>query len=1153
MPELPLPTQSPAELKARARALDSVRTNLAAMVQYSDDAIIGDITEQKKTEVAMRRLNRELRAISICNQTVLRAQDEQALLNEICRIVCEEAGYRMAWVAYAEPDEARTLRPVASAGFESDYIAEAKLSWSGDTERGLGPAGVAVRSGKAVCFQDIASDPLMKPWCESAMQRGFRSGNALPLKDEAGKVFGVFMIYSSEPHAFTPEEIRLLEELAGDLAFGITVLRGRKERQRNDAINASRMHLISFAVNHSLDALLEETLNEAEKLTDSLIGFYHFVDDDQEQLSLQNWSARTKAVFCNAPGKGSHYPINKAGVWVECVSRQTPVIHNDYASLPNRKGLPEGHAVVIRELVAPVLRSGKIKAILGVGNKPTNYDEKDVAAISLIADLAWEIAERKQAEEVMRINERRYRLAQAMGHVGNWEYNLQTRQFWGSDEAKRIYGFDRGQADFTADEVENCIPDRERVHQALVDLIEENKPYGLEFDIIPRNSSGRRTIISIAELHRDEQGNALNVAGVIQDITERKAMEEESRFKNALLTTQQEVSLDGILIVDEKDRIISSNKRFATMWSIPGNLMASGVDRPVLEHVCKMVTDRNAFLEKVTYLYNSRKETSEDELNLKDGRTFSRYSAPMAGADGKYYGRVWFFRDITERKRTEAERLRLSTAIEQVAESIVITDTHGTIQFVNPAFELITGYSRQEATGKNPRILNSGVQDTAFFKKMWSTLKSGSVWSGCIINKRKDGTHYEEEATISPIRGPDGEVTNYVAVKRDISERRKFESQLLRAQRMESLGTLACGIAHDLNNVLQPVLMVAPLLAGKVVDQDVRHLISMVESSAQRGADIIKQLLVFGRGAEVAKAPLNLTSLIKEMVKIAREVFPKDVAVFVDLPKDLGLIHGNPTHLHQVLMNLAVNARDAMPHGGTLAFRASNVVLDETYAGTSLDARPGAYVMLEVSDTGTGIRPDILDRIFDPFFTTKETGKGTGLGLSTVLGIVRDHGGFLEVTSQAGNGSKFKIYIPALKDDAISCEAAPSNDSMRGQGELVLVVDDEPAVRNVLQQTLEQHGYRVLVANDGVEALAMYVRQNGQVNAVVTDIAMPGMNGMDLARALKRLDPTAKVIASTGQLEQNYETALKELGVGILLKKPYKAESVLRALECTLK
>ncbi len=366
----------------------------------SYDGVIKDITERKLAEEKLHRLNRELRAVGNCNQVLVRAEDEQTLLNNICRIICDEAGYRMAWVGYAENDEAKTIRPVAWAGAEDGYLEQARLTWA-DTERGRGTSGTAIRSGESTCIQDFTSDPRAVPWRDSALQRGYRSGIALPLKDESEKTFGVLNIYSTEPNAFTPDEIRLLEELAGDLAFGIMVLRARIERRRVENIMQARLRLLEFAGSHSMDELLTATLDEIEALTGSAIGFYHFVESDQETLSLQSWSTNTLKNMCTAEGKGSHYDIDQAGAWVDCVHERRPVIHNDYDSLPHRKGMPEGHAPVIREVVVPIYRGTQIRAIIGVGNKSANYVPSDIEIVSQLGDLSWDITERKRAEEAL--------------------------------------------------------------------------------------------------------------------------------------------------------------------------------------------------------------------------------------------------------------------------------------------------------------------------------------------------------------------------------------------------------------------------------------------------------------------------------------------------------------------------------------------------------------------------------------------------------------------------------------------------------------------------------------------------------------------------------------------------------------------------------
>ncbi len=367
-------------------------------------AVGRDLSERHRAEEALHRLNRELRAISNCNQALMKAEDEQTLLDEVCRIICEEAGYRMAWVGYAENDEARSLRPVAWGGVEEGYLAEARITWA-DTERGHGPAGTSIRSGKSCCIQDFATDPHAAPWRENALQRGYRSVLSLPLKTERAEIFGALVIYSTEPEAFTPGEIRLLEELAGDLAFGIRALRNRSELKRSEEVAQARLRMLEVAnaTGITLDDTLRRMLDEIEAQTGSCIGFYHFLKEDQQTLSLQSWSSNTLVTMCTAEGKDLHYNVDDAGVWADCVRERRSVIHNDYASLANRRGMPEGHAPVVRELVVPIIRGLRIVAVVGVGNKQVDYDDSDVQVVSLLADFSWEIVSRREAEEELRL------------------------------------------------------------------------------------------------------------------------------------------------------------------------------------------------------------------------------------------------------------------------------------------------------------------------------------------------------------------------------------------------------------------------------------------------------------------------------------------------------------------------------------------------------------------------------------------------------------------------------------------------------------------------------------------------------------------------------------------------------------------------------
>jgi nitrogen-specific signal transduction histidine kinase/ActR/RegA family two-component response regulator len=389
-------------------------------------------------------------------------------------------------------------------------------------------------------------------------------------------------------------------------------------------------------------------------------------------------------------------------------------------------------------------------------------------------------------------------------------------------------------------------------------------------------------------------------------------------------------------------------------------------------------------------------------------------------------------------------------------------------------------------------------------------------------------------------------------VNTDISDKKLFEQQLLRTQRVESIGTLAGGIAHDLNNVLAPVLMSVELLRPKLTDDQSARMISILESSAKRGAQMVKQILTFARGATGERILLQPRQLIKEMAKITKETFPKAIQPQVKVPENLWAIMGDATQLHQVLMNLAVNARDAMPDGGTLSFTAENVLLNEEDAKKSGAPRAGCYVSLAVSDTGTGIPREILDKIFDPFFTTKEQGKGTGLGLSTVMGIVKSHKGFLQVQSEINKGTTFRIYLPALESLAEQQQEAAAKRAPKGKGELLLLVDDESQFLSLVKEALELNGYRVITAADGVEAVAAYSAHRNEIKGVFTDMLMPHLDGPATIKVLKRLDPSLRIVAVSGLMDMERVKAATGREDIDVLAKPFTTERLLNAIHDAL-
>jgi two-component system, cell cycle sensor histidine kinase and response regulator CckA len=510
-------------------------------------------------------------------------------------------------------------------------------------------------------------------------------------------------------------------------------------------------------------------------------------------------------------------------------------------------------------------------------------------------------------------------------------------------------------------------------------------------------------------------------------------------------------------------------------------------------------------------------------------------------------------RDVSERKQAEQHLRKLASAVHQSPASIIITDRTGRIEFVNPKFTQITGYSPEEVLGKNPRILKSGETPPEQYRHLWETIAAGKEWHAQLHNRKKDGTLYWQACSISPVRDAAGAITHFVAIQEDTTEKRITEAKLLRAQRVESIGSLASGIAHDLNNILAPIVMCAPLLRQEESPEGLRQLADTIEGSAQRAVAVVKQLLSFARGKEGQKQSVQVRHLVRDMVKLARETFPRSIQVDDHCSKGLWPIPADPTQIHQVLLNLCLNARDAMPSGGRLVLSAENLVLDEHFVGMTPEASPGPHIRLEVRDTGTGILESHQPHIFASFFTTKGEDQGTGLGLTTVQGIIKDHKGIISFVTEVGKGTRFIIHLPALPEVADEVTATEVEGTVRrGHGELVLVVDDEAEICSTIRRTLERHGYSVIVAQDGIKGLAQFSAHQQKIRIVVTDFMMPLMDGVTLSRALRALSPETPIVVSSGGLFGRPGAAalqaFEELGIRHILVKPHTAEVLLTAL-----
>ncbi|HEY5226986.1 MAG TPA: ATP-binding protein, partial [Opitutaceae bacterium] len=417
-------------------------------------------------------------------------------------------------------------------------------------------------------------------------------------------------------------------------------------------------------------------------------------------------------------------------------------------------------------------------------------------------------------------------------------------------------------------------------------------------------------------------------------------------------------------------------------------------------------------------------------------------------------------------------------------------------------------------------------------------------------HRRKDGSTFPIEFNAKWVSlGRD----YVVAVVRDTTQRKELEARFFRAQRLEAIGSLASGIAHDMNNILAPILMSAPLLRLGLSSEETEQTLDTIETSAQRGSDLVKQLLTFGRGVEGARRVVKAELLVRELTSIAQQTFPKSIEVRGESQKGLWPVIGDATQLHQVILNLSVNARDAMPLGGILTITAENIEVDEAAAAAAVGAKAGPHLLLRVSDTGTGIRAGIVDKIFDPFFTTKETGKGTGLGLSMVIGIVKSHGGFITLRSEEGKGTTFDVFIPASPRGSEPAGTEGSASAPRGEGELLLIVDDEKNIRDTIRDLLVKYGYQVITASDGAEAVMEYARHGKEIKVVITDLEMPIMDGATLVQVLRKMNPSLAAIVSSGVasmegMEQRHKD-LELLGVKRILAKPYTVVEILHALD----
>ncbi len=600
-------------------------------------------------------------------------------------------------------------------------------------------------------------------------------------------------------------------------------------------------------------------------------------------------------------------------------------------------------------------------------------------------------------------------------------------------------------------------------------------------------------------------------------------------------------------VTETTSRILASSENYK---HLPGH-RGAGVTGRIMEELFPPDFAAQTVANDRAVLAGDKAQMMEEEL---EGQTFITTKFPIVSNGRRLL--AGFTIDITERKLAETERELLMRAIEAASETVVITDPEGSIVYVNPTFSAVTGYTRDEALAQNPRILKSGVHDANFYNKLWATILNGDTWSGQIVNKNKNGALFTEQATISPIFDNNGNIANFVAVKRDITEQIRIaqenallQEQLAQAQKMESVGRLAGGIAHDFNNMLQAIMGYTDMaLESTEPNTNVHDDLIEIKKASEQAATLTRQLQTFARKEAVTRKIIDVNSTIDEMLTMLRRLIGTDVNLHWTPGDNIANVDLDSGHFNQIVVNMVVNARDAVEPGGVISLSTSTTHIAES---PEHEITPGCYVCLSVHDNGSGIDQNIIGHIFDPFFTTKPLGQGTGLGLSVVYGIVKQAGGTIQVTSNENKGTLFEIYFPASKEDKEETVASENGTLCTTKGETVLLVDDEAAVLKMTQRLLESAGYKVIATTTATEALTIFEADPQTIDIVVSDVVMPEISGPEMIKRMLIIKPPLKhlfISGHTANLLENVGLANDKINC---IQKPFSAAVLIQKIsEC---
>ncbi len=945
----------------------------------------------------------------------------------------------------------------------------------------------------------------------------------------------VFCDYSL-PLFDAPSALRVLRE-TGDTMTAI-VVSGKVGEEV--AVEAMRLGANDYILKHKLDGVVPAIERE---LRDSKLRR----ERQAAALALRQSEERHRALFDKSPWPMWVYDPETFGFLAvnERAIEEYGYTREDYARMTMKDlrppedvaewlttfhGMKTNHEVLPPRTRRHLKKDGSV-IVVEVVNQPITCNGKPARVVQAV-----DITTRMKTDEALRLTEERFRqMAENSAEV-----------FWMTDPAKKrilyvspayetVWGrtCESLYAEPVAASVLDTIhpEDQQRVERAFTAPITHR--LDLTYRII-RPDGTLRWIHHRAYPVKNEGGETYWLAGIATDVTGTIEAAKKIREQAALLNEAR----DAICVTDLNQHILFWNKSAERLYGWTAG-EALGHDAN------ELLGQESVALTALKTLIQHGEWRGDLKQTTHDGRQLTvdcRWTL-IREADGTPKSILVINTDITEAKHAEELIREQAALLDHAQDAIVVLDLEGRISYWNRSAERVFGWSAREA-------LSSKVQDLLYASPelyetpLKATLSLGS-WIGETAKRAKDGGDMLIESRWTLLRDEAEKARAILVIDTDISEKKKTEAQFFRAQRMESIGTLAGGIAHDLNNVLGPIIMAVDLLKLRLTDPKECDLLELMETSGRRGADMIKQILFFARGSEGRRVLMDPALLVTELQRIARDTFAKSITVRADTPAGIWNVPGDRTQLHQVLLNLCVNARDAMPRGGRLRLSLRNRQIDDHFVAMCPEAHAGPYVVLAVADTGEGMAPEVLARIFEPFFTTKEIGKGTGLGLSTTQAIVRSHGGFITVESEPGKGTTFHVNLPAEPGCAEVQAETVAPELPRGAGEIILIIDDEASIRSITGQTLEAFGYRVMSAGDGAEGVAKYAQHPGEIAAVLTDMMMPVMDGAAAIRVLLRLNPAVKIIAASGNSMGAEATGA---GAKSFLPKPYTAESLLQLL-----